>query len=194
MTTFLALHQQILNCTLCKEQLPLAPNPLIQIHPHAKILVASQAPGLKAHNSRQPFADKSGERLRQWMGIDERTFYNAEKIAIVPMAFCYPGRGKSGDNPPSKICPTQWQHAIHQQLKNIQLTLVIGQYAHRWYLPANTKTLTETVKHFKDQPKNLFPLPHPSPRNNIWLSKNPWFEKEVIPELQNRIQALLKKE
>lgn len=191
MTTFAQLHQQILNCTLCEEQLPLTPNPLIQIHPKARVLIAGQAPGLKAHNKSKLFADKSGERLMQWMGVNEDTFYDEEKIAIVPMAFCYPGRGESGDNPPSKVCPRQWRSKIHKKLKNIQLTLVIGQYAQAWYLPEKPKTLTETVKQWREQPENFFPLPHPSPRNNIWLSKNPWFEKKVIPELQSKIQSIL---
>ena len=179
-------------CTLCSSHLPLPAKPIVQLHSNAQILIAGQAPGIKAHNSGIPFDDASGKRLREWMGIDEKTFYNSEKIAILPMGFCYPGSGKSGDLAPRPECALHWRIRLLEQLSNIQLTLLIGQYAHRWHLANNRKeNLTETVKAWQEYWPNTLPLPHPSPRNNRWIKNNPWFAKDVLPVLKLEINRII---
>lgn len=179
-------------CTLCAASLPLGPRPVFRLHPHARILVAGQAPGRKVHETGIPFNDPSGDRLRDWMGIDQRIFYDAGKIAILPMGFCYPGTGKSGDLPPRPECAEHWRKKLLAQLPNIKLTLIIGQYAQDWHLGKRQKeNLTETVRAWKEYWPKMLVMPHPSPRNNIWLKKNAWFEKDILPPLKTRIQALL---
>lgn len=179
-------------CTLCESELPLGARPVLQASETARILIAAQAPGIRVHQSGRPFTDPSGDRLRQWMGIDKDTFYDASKVAILPMGFCYPGTGKSGDLPPRPECARTWRGSILETLPNIELTLVIGIYAQKWHLGDTRKqNLTETVKHWRDYWPDLLPLPHPSPRNNNWLKTNPWFEEEVIPHLQDRVATLL---
>ena len=186
------IGNEVKGCTICSPHLPLGPRPVFQIHPKAKILIAGQAPGSKVHATGIPFDDPSGDRLRDWMGVDKETFYNPEKIAILPMGFCYPGTGKSGDLPPRKECADKWRETLLALMPNIQLTLVIGQYALDWHLKdQKKKNLTETVKAWKEYwPENL-PLPHPSPRNNIWLKKNEWFEIDVLPKLKTTIRKAL---
>jgi uracil-DNA glycosylase len=185
-------------CTLCEPDLPLGARPVLQVDSQAKILIAGQAPGIRVHESGIPFTDPSGDRLRQWMDIDNDTFYDASKIAILPMGFCYPGTGKSGDLPPRPECAKTWRSEILTAMPNIELILVIGIYAQKWHMDeVKQKNLTETVRHWQDfcqgdWPERL-PLPHPSPRNNIWLKKNPWFEQEVIPHLQERVALLIDK-
>ena len=179
-------------CTLCANHLPLGPRPVLQVHPSARILIAGQAPGSKVHASGVPFDDASGERLRAWMGIDQDTFYDAKRIAILPMGFCFPGTGTSGDLPPRPECAVAWRDKLLACMPNIALTLIIGQYAQAWHLPeAGKATLTDTVLDWRSHWPAVLPLPHPSPRNNIWLKRNPWFGKEVVPKLQGRISALL---
>ncbi|MGR9090766.1 MAG: uracil-DNA glycosylase family protein [Gammaproteobacteria bacterium] len=179
-------------CTRCAAQLPLGPRPVFQIDEAATILVAAQAPGTKVHASGRPFTDPSGDRLRAWMGIDEATFYDPRRLAIVPMGFCYPGRGRAGDLPPRPECAPAWRQPLLDRLPNIRLTLVIGQYARDWHLPAaRGQTLTATVQRYKDYAPALMPLPHPSPRNNLWLKKNPWFERDVVPALARRVAVAL---
>lgn len=179
-------------CTLCEPDLPLGARPVLQVDKQAKILIAGQAPGIRVHESGIPFTDPSGDRLRQWMGIDNDTFYDASKIAILPMGFCYPGTGKSGDLPPRPECAKTWRAEILAAMPNIELILVIGIYAQKWHMgDVKQKNLTETVRHWQDYWPEQLPLPHPSPRNNIWLKKNPWFEQEVIPHLQQRIALLI---
>jgi uracil-DNA glycosylase len=185
------LANDVRHCKLCADKLPLGPRPVIQVSSTAKILIAGQAPGSRVHESGIPFDDPSGDRLRDWMGIDRETFYNAAKIAILPMGFCYPGTGKSGDLPPIPLCAETWRNELLSRMKSIQLVLVIGQYAQKWHLRGEHKSLTDTVKNWKSYGDELFPLPHPSPRNNIWLKKNPWFEKKLLPELKDRIGKLL---
>ena len=189
------LFQSLVNeaqaCRLCEADLPLGPRPVFQVHANSKILIAGQAPGSRVHETGVPFDDPSGERLRDWMGIDRETFYDASQIAILPIGFCYPGRGKSGDNPPLKRCAATWRDAFLAQLGGVQLTLVIGQYAQNWHLDAPQKNLTETVRAWQDYGDAVMPLPHPSPRNNIWLKKNAWFEKNVLPELKKRVAAAM---
>ncbi|MEE8233190.1 MAG: uracil-DNA glycosylase family protein [Gammaproteobacteria bacterium] len=186
------LAKEVKECTLCTSHLPLGPRPVFQIHPKDKILIAGQAPGSKVHATGIPFDDPSGDRLRDWMGIDKTTFYNLEQIAILPMGFCYPGTGKSGDLPPRKECAEKWRGQMLALMPDIQLTLVIGQYALDWHLKdQKKKNLTETVRAWREYWPEHLPLPHPSPRNNIWLKKNSWFEKEVLPELRNVVAKIL---
>jgi uracil-DNA glycosylase len=175
-------------CTLCAAHLPLGPRPVFQVDARAKILISGQAPGTKVHQTGVPFDDASGERLRQWMGVDKHTFYDASQIAILPMGFCYPGRGKSGDLPPRPECADTWRKRFLAQMPDLKLTLVIGQYAQKWHLPdTHYKTLTELVKDWRSFSPSIIPLPHPSPRNNIWLKKNPWFAESLLPELSKRV-------
>jgi len=191
--SIIKLVDDIQSCTLCADQLPLGPRPIVQISPKASILIAGQAPGSKVHQSGIPFDDPSGERLREWMGISREVFYDVKKIAILPMGFCYPGKGKSGDLPPLPLCEKTWRQKILNQLPGIKLLLPIGQYAHAWHLSDRKKTLTETVQSWREFGDGILPLPHPSPRNNIWLSKNLWFERDLVPLLQKRVEACLAK-
>lgn len=184
--------KNVRTCTLCTD-LALGPNPILQLNPKAKILIAGQAPGQKTHHKSIPFDDPSGNRLREWMGVTRDTFYDESAIAILPMAFCYPGTGKSGDLPPPKRCADQWRAQLLGLVPKIQLTLVIGQYALDWHLgDQQSSTLTETVKGWKSHWPEVLPMPHPSPRNNRWLKNNPWFASEVLPSLRKRVAALLK--
>ena len=184
--------KQVKTCSHCAEKLPHGPRPVVQIGAGAKILIAGQAPGSKVHATGIPFDDASGDRLRSWMGLDKARFYDANKIAILPMGFCYPGTGKSGDLPPRKECAKLWREPLLAMMPDIELTLVIGQYAIAWHLPEHKKdSLTNTVAAWGDQWPDLLPLPHPSPRNNIWLKKNGWFENDVLPPLRRRVQELI---
>jgi len=190
--SFHTIVDEARDCTLCASHLPLAPRPILQLHPNARILIAGQAPGQKAHDSGIPFDDASGQRLRTWMGVDSGLFYNPEKIAILPMGFCYPGKGISGDLPPRPECAEQWRSRLLEQLPNIRLTLLTGQYAQQWHLNDMKKAgLTETVKAWREYWPTILPMPHPSPRNNRWLKQNPWFEAEVIPILRTELAAIL---
>lgn len=178
-------------CTLC-EGLALGPKPILQLNPNAKILIAGQAPGRKTHHKGIPFDDPSGDRLRDWMGIDREVFYDESRIAILPMAFCYPGTGKSGDLAPPAQCAERWRTELLCLLPNIELILVIGQYALDWHLGSRAHhTVTETVSHWQDYWPELLPMPHPSPRNNRWLKTNPWFAREVLPVLKQQVITLL---
>ena len=180
-------------CRECEANLPLGPRPVFQVSSTARILIAGQAPGSKVHSSGVPFDDPSGDRLREWMGIDRDLFYDAAKIAILPMGFCYPGRGKSGDLPPRPECAPLWRSHFLDAMPDIRLTLVIGQYAQAWHLPdAKQKTLTDLVRDWRSFGPVIVPLPHPSPRNNIWLKKNPWFAKDLLPQLLSRVKRALK--
>ncbi len=184
--------QEVLACTRCPD-LPLGPRPILQVASNARILIAGQAPGSKTHAKGVPFDNASGNRLRDWLGIDQSTFYDPTKIAILPMAFCFPGTGKGGDLPPPKRCAEIWRGKLLSELARIDLTLIIGQYALDWHLrDRQSRTLTETVKNWQDYWPHQLPMPHPSPRNNRWLKKNPWFELEVLPVLRERVQLLLR--
>ena len=188
------LVKEIKACNLCTNHLPLGPRPVIQVGSLARILIVGQAPGRRVHETGIPFNDPSGERLRLWMGINKEEFYDKDKVALVPMGFCFPGTGKSGDLPPRLECADTWREKLLEQLPNIELTIVIGQYAQGWHFgSSNKQNLTETVKSWKEFWPNAIPLPHPSPRNNIWLRKNAWFENEVIPALQKAVNAILDK-
>lgn len=191
MKIFTTLVEEVLSCTICAAHLPHGVRPVFQINPKAKILIAGQAPGRKVHETGIPFDDASGDRLREWMGVTKDTFYNANQIAILPMGFCYPGTGKTGDLPPRPECAIAWREQLLKQFTQLELILVVGQYAQAYHLAGKKLSLTETVKSWRDHWPKLLPLPHPSPRNNIWLKRNPWFEAEVIPILRNRISELL---
>ena len=183
---------KVRECTECTPHLPLGPRPVFQTHPAARILIAGQAPGSKVHSTGVPFDDPSGDRLREWIGVEKTTFYDETKFAILPMGFCYPGTGNSGDLAPRKECATLWRSQLLALMPNIEFTMVIGQYAMNWHLKtAKKKNLTETVKAWDEYWPNYLPLPHPSPRNNIWLSKNSWFEDEVLPALKERVKSLV---
>jgi len=187
------LLNRIRQCEICKPSLPLGPNPVVRASEKSKILVIGQAPGTKVHHSGIPWNDASGKNLRRWLGVSDEQFYNAELFAIVPMGFCYPGKGKSGDLPPRPECAAEWHNQLLDQMPDIKLTLLIGQYAQAYYLPNQKTTLTETVKGFKEYLPAYFPLVHPSPRNGIWMRKNLWFEEEVLPVLKNCVLEVLKK-
>jgi len=187
------LLKEISNCIICKEYLPLGINPVLTIHPKSRIVIIGQAPGRIVHETGIPWDDKSGERLRDWLGIDKSVFYNPEIVALIPMGFCYPGKGKSGDLPPRKECAPAWHKKLFDKLQNVELTILIGTYALDYYLKEEKlPTLTETVKNFDRYLPNHFVLPHPSPRNNIWLKKNPWFERELLPKLRENMIRILK--
>ncbi|MBL8474400.1 MAG: uracil-DNA glycosylase family protein [Rhodocyclaceae bacterium] len=194
MAAFETLISEVRRCSICAEHLPLGPRPVLQLHPHARILVAGQAPGRKVHESGVPFADTSGDRLREWLGVSEEVFYNARQVAILPMGFCFPGTGKAGDLPPRPECAAAWRATLLQQLKNLKLTLVVGQYAQAYHLPGVGGSVTATVQSWRSYWPDIVPLPHPSPRNNIWLRRNPWFEKELLPLLRVRVDEVLRAE
>ena len=186
------LIEQVSKCVICEPHLPLGARPVIQFNPNARILIAGQAPGTKVHETGIPFNDASGNRLRDWLGLTSSEFYNANNIAILPMGFCYPGKGKSGDLPPRKECAPAWREQLLAALPNIELTIILGKYAQAYHLPHTKKLpLTELVKSWREYWPNYLVLPHPSPRNNIWLKKNPWFEQDVLPQLSNRIADIL---
>lgn len=186
-----ALLAEVRACTLCAPYLPLGCRPVLQADASSRILIAGQAPGRKVHERGIPFADASGDRLRDWMGISRETFYDASKIAILPMGFCYPGTGRSGDLPPRPECAPTWRAPLLSQLQQIGLTLVIGQYAMAYHLPQAREPLTEVVRRWREHWPIVLPLPHPSPRNNIWLKRNPWFAEDVLPALRARIAEIL---
>lgn len=185
------LLQDVRSCNRCADALPHGTRPILQFNPQARILIASQAPGRKAHESGIPFNDPSGERLRHWLGIGRETFYDATQVAIVPMGFCYPGKGKSGDLPPRPECAATWHEQLLKFLPNIELTILIGQYAQAYHLQTAHTSLTNNVMNWDKFWPHILPLPHPSPRNIFWLRRNPWFETEVIPVLQQRVAQVL---
>ena len=191
MTELKSLLYEVSRCKLCTASLPLGPNPVLQCSASAKILLAGQAPGRKVHSTGIPFDDPSGNRLRDWLGVSREVFYDASAIAILPMGFCYPGTGTSGDLPPRPECADRWREPLLAQMKKIQLTLVLGQYAQRYHFDTKHRSLTELVRDWKDYWPDMVPLPHPSPRNNRWLKQNPWFETELLPELKIRIRQIL---
>jgi len=187
------LLDQIKNCEVCKTGLPLAPRPVLSANSKSKIVIIGQAPGIKVHKSGIPWDDRSGDLLRNWLGIEKEAFYDADKIAIIPMGFCYPGKGKSGDLPPRPECAPLWHQSLLRQMTDQKLTLLIGQYSQRYYLDGTRKrNLTETVNSFQEYLPVYFPLPHPSPRNRFWLQKNPWFQTDLLPVLQNMVSDILK--
>jgi uracil-DNA glycosylase len=186
-----ALLVQVRQCSLCQADLPLGPRPVLQVNAKARVLVVGQAPGRKVHETGVPFDDASGERLRLWMGVGRDVFYDETQTAILPMGFCYPGTGKSGDLPPRTECAPAWRTALLAHLPQVRLTLVIGQYALAYHLPGAASSVTEAVQNWQSYGPKVLVLPHPSPRNHIWLKRNPWFERDVVPELQKRVAMAL---
>ena len=186
-----ALLARIRVCNACAAQLPLGPRPIVQLGTQARLLIVGQAPGAKVHASGVPWDDASGRRLREWLGIGEAVFQDASRVAIVPMGFCYPGRGGGGDLPPRPECAPLWFDRVLAQLRNVELTLLIGQYAQKYFLgSARRTTLTETVTAFADHAPRFMPLPHPSPRNTAWFQRHPWFERDLLPVLRKRVRSL----
>ena len=188
---FNSILEKVQACTLCAAKLDHDVRPVLQVNPQARILIAGQAPGSRVHMTGIPFDDPSGDRLRDWMGIDNKTFYDAAKIAILPMGFCYPGKGNSGDLPPIPVCAETWRERLLAVMPDIALTLVIGQYAQAWHLGHRERNLTETVRVWASYGEHIMPLPHPSPRNNIWLKKKAWFERDALPILKERVNQVL---
>jgi uracil-DNA glycosylase len=188
--TLTSLLTEIRACTHCSAHLSHGPRPIVQAGAAARILIIGQAPGTKVHASGIPWDDPSGDRLREWMGLGKAAFYDAEKIALMPMGFCYPGKGESADLPPRPECAPLWHDRLRAELPDIRLTLLVGHHAQARYLPAKPKrSMTEAVRACADAPDDLFPLPHPSWRSTIWMRKNPWFESDVLPVLRARVSA-----
>ncbi len=186
------LLEEIHTCKVCDAFLPLGAKPVIQAHQESKIVIIGQAPGLKVHESGIPWNDASGNQLRKWLDVTDKQFYDPRLFALIPMGFCYPGRGKSGDLPPRKECAPLWHNRLLNEMEQVELILLIGQYAQRYYLKEKMrKNITENVRHYAEYLPDYFPLPHPSPRNFIWMNKNQWFSEETLPELKNKVAAIL---
>jgi uracil-DNA glycosylase len=185
--TLEGLLAEVRQCRACESHLPLGPRPVLQAGEAARILIVGQAPGVRVHNTGVPWDDASGERLRMWMGVDKDRFYDKNRIAIIPMGYCYPGRGNGGDLPPRRECAELWLDHLLAKLPNIELTLLIGLYAQRHFLGSRRKsTLTETVRAWREYAPEYLPLPHPSARNTPWFQRNPWFENELLPTLREQ--------
>lgn len=191
MRTLATLLQAVRACDLCSASLPLGPRPVLQCHGSARILIAGQAPGRKVHESGVPFQDASGDRLRSWLGMTQDVFYDERKVAILPMGFCFPGTGTSGDLPPRPECAPAWRRELLGHLKNIRLTLVIGQYAQAHHLRNAGSSVTEVVQAWREYWPSVVPLPHPSPRNNRWIVQNRWFVENLLPALRTRVAEVL---
>lgn len=188
------LLEEVRACRLCEDVLPLGPRPVIRAARSARILIIGQAPGTRVHATGIPWNDASGDRLREWLAMDAETFYDERRIAIMPMGLCYPGRGRSGDLPPRPECAPTWHERVRAELPALRLTLLIGQYAQRYYLAPSGAwrgSLTENVRHYAAVLPDYFPLPHPSPRNRLWLRQRPWFEAEVVPALREAVREAL---
>ncbi|RBW59177.1 uracil-DNA glycosylase family protein [Tenacibaculum sp. E3R01] len=184
------LLEEVRGCDICKNYI--TPRPVVFANEKSKILIIGQAPGTRVHASGIPWDDASGKQLRKWLDVTNDQFYNVDNFGIIPMGFCYPGKGKTGDLPPRKECAPQWHKLLLNKMPNVELVLLIGMYAQKYYLKDKAeKTLTNTVSNYQKYLPNYFVLPHPSPRNRFWLTKNPWFEKNILPELKNQINKLL---
>jgi uracil-DNA glycosylase len=191
-SAFETLLRDIRACRVCADLLPHEPRPVVQAGTGARVLIIGQAPGSRVHASGKAWDDDSGERLRDWTGLSREAFYNPDKVAHMPSGFCYPGKGSGGDLPPRPECAPLWHEALRAHLPQVRLTLLIGQYAQKRYLPKGfARNLTEAVRRWGDTPEGLFPLPHPAWRSRLWMAKNPWFEAEVLPELRGRIRLAL---
>ncbi|WP_371333189.1 uracil-DNA glycosylase family protein [Hahella sp. CCB-MM4] len=180
---------EIQDCRICEDHLQ--PNPVLRLSTSARLLVIGQAPGTRVHATGIPWNDPSGVRLRSWLGMDDEVFYDTSKVAIMPMGYCYPGKGKSGDLPPRRECREAWHDRALQLMPEIKTTLLIGQYAQNAYLPTPGKSLSDNVRNWKQWFPHLIPLPHPSPRNTLWLKQRPWFEDEVVPAVREFVHELL---
>lgn len=187
------LLRDVRACQLCEASLPSGPRPIVQIASSARLLIVGQAPGRKVHQSGIPWNDASGDRLREWLGLDTSIFFDPSRVAIVPMGFCYPGVAvNGGDKPPRPECAPAWHERLLKHLPDLQLTLLVGQYAQRHYLKVSKgSSMTQVVKDFSQYTPEYFPLPHPSWRSTIWMRKNPWFEELVMPELRQAVQRAI---
>lgn len=186
----LPILHEIRGCRICADELPLGPRPLVAGTAKSTIVLIGQAPGKAAHESGIPWNDRSGDRLREWLGVDRTTFYDANKFALMPMGFCYPGKAAGGDAPPRPECAPHWHDPFLAQLKRVQLRVFVGQYPLRRYLPDRFDSLTEAVRGFAELLPDSIALPHPSPRNQMWVARNPWFERETLPALRAAIHKL----
>jgi uracil-DNA glycosylase len=188
-----ALLAEIADCRACAGELVHTPRPVVRVFPQTRLLICGQAPGRRVHESGLPFDDRSGDRLRDWLGVDRETFYGDHRIGVAAMAFCFPGTNpKGGDYPPPTRCASLWRPRLLAQLPQVELTLLVGGYAQRWTLPqAGGRSMTDTVAGWRDHLPSLLPMPHPSWRNTAWLKRNPWFEDEVVPNLRLRVSAML---
>ena len=193
MTRLERLSKEARACRICEAHLPLGPRPVFRVSTTARILIVGQAPGRLVHETGIPWNDRSGDRLRDWLGLDREIFYDERRIAIVPMGFCYPGVDKNGgDNPPRPECAPAWQARFLALMPRIELTLLVGRYAQEFHLAAGRRaSMTDTVAAWRDHPERLVPLPHPSWRNTAWLKRNPWFERELLPVLRRRVAGLV---
>jgi uracil-DNA glycosylase len=194
MTRLQRLSAEARACRICEAHLPLGPRPVFRVSGTARLLIIGQAPGRLVHETGIPWNDRSGDRLREWLGVDRETFYDQRRIAIVPMGFCYPGIDRNGgDNPPRPECAPAWQARFLALMPRIELTLLVGSYAQKHYRGAKTQlSMTETVAAWREHPGHLLPLPHPSWRNTGWLKRHPWFDRDLVPVLRQRVAALLK--
>ncbi len=192
----MTLAADIQNCRLCADRFAKTasghePRPVPWFRASARLLIVGQAPGARVHESGRPFTDPSGDRLRDWMGVNAETFYDRGHIAILPMAFCFPGyNAKGSDLPPPPICASTWRNRVLDMLPDIRLTLLVGGYSQKWHL-GNRASVTATVAAWRDHAPTRFPLPHPSWRNTAWIRKNPWFETELLPELRANVRKVL---
>lgn len=190
-STLNTLLRDVRACRLCEAHLPLGPRPVLRASRTARLLIIGQAPGIRVHETGIPWNDPSGDRLRHWMQIDRERFYDEQTVAIMPMGFCYPGKGKSGDMPPRQECAAHWHSQLLAAMPAIELTLLVGKYAQNHYLGSKRQSLADTVLHWADHAPGFFPLPHPSPRNLRWFREHPWFDQEVLPAFRKRIAAIL---
>lgn len=193
MNQLASLLAELSDCSICAANLPYPVRPILQLGSEARVLIAAQAPGRKAHESGLPFDDASGDRLREWMGVTREVFYDSQRIAILPMGLCFPGTGKSGDLPPRPECAAAWRERLLEQLRQLEVTLLVGQYAQAYHMIADGLSLTDRVRSWRSYWPHRIPLPHPSPRNNIWLSRNPWFASELLPMLKRRVSEVLER-
>lgn len=193
MNQLASLLAELSDCSICAANLPYPARPILQLGSEARVLIAAQAPGRNAHESGLPFDDASGDRLREWMGVTREVFYDSQRIAILPMGLCFPGTGKSGDLPPRSECAAAWRERLLEQLRQLEVTLLVGQYAQAYHMIADGLSLTDRVRSWRSYWPHRIPLPHPSPRNNIWLSRNPWFASELLPMLKRRVSEVLER-
>src|SRR5258706_51666 len=190
---FERLLSEVRACMLCAAHLPNPPKPVLRASPSASLMIVGQAPGRRVHESGIPWNDPSGDLLREWLRLDRDAFYDERRIAIIPVGLCYPGTGESGDLPPRPECAPQWHPRLRAQLPGIRLTLLVGSYAQTYSLGAKRKkTLADTVRARGEYPPEFFPLPHPSPRNRLWMKNNAWFERDAVPQLRRRVKACLR--
>ncbi|MCY4096411.1 MAG: uracil-DNA glycosylase family protein [Gammaproteobacteria bacterium] len=188
----LTIVEDVKRCTLCANELPLNPNPILQVSATSRVLIVGQAPGIRVHETGLPFNDPSGDRLRHWLGVTREVFYDPKKFALLPMAFCYPGAGRSGDLPPPARCADTWRKRLLHELTDIRFTLLCGRYAINWHRPDTVgQLLTTIVKESGSRDTQVIATPHPSGRNNGWFAKNPWFDEDIVPRIRRRVRVAL---